>query len=349
MKSDDDVHIGQITEAIRQIIAYLREASIEDFARNNMLQDAILHQLEIAGRASRDLSLQFRQEHQRVACGQLFGIEDGVRTDVVNTEKPIDPSRSLADVESHHTKHSDMLEQGVEAWNEWRKQDRAVVPDLDGVNLQKAPLSSANLTRANLRDALLIEANLRDTDLTGANLSGANLSEADLTGASLSKADLTGASLSEADLTGASLSEADLTGANLSGANLYQTSLGRANLSKANLREADLTDAHVREANFTGANLTEANLSKADLIRANLTEANLSKANLTEANFIMATLTGANLREANLEGALNLTAAQLGETKTLYMAALPPDLLKDVMKRYPHRLKEPPPEAQSGE
>jgi hypothetical protein len=31
------------------------------------------------------------------------------------------------------------------------------------------------------------------------------------------------------------------------------------------------------------------------------------------------------------------------------MAALPPDLMTDVMKRYPHRLKEPPPEAQSGE
>ena len=104
MKTDDNIHINQIMKAIRQIVSYLLESSTDDLARNKMIQDAILRQLEIAGQASRSLSLLFRQQHQGVSCGQLLGIEDGAVAGITKREILIDSQKSLIDVESEHIK-----------------------------------------------------------------------------------------------------------------------------------------------------------------------------------------------------------------------------------------------------
>jgi uncharacterized protein YjbI with pentapeptide repeats len=55
------------------------------------------------------------------------------------------------------------LNQGVDAWNAWRRAGGAPEPDLGG----------ADLSKTNLRGAILIRANL-----TGAILAGADLSYA---------------------------------------------------------------------------------------------------------------------------------------------------------------------------
>jgi len=118
-------------------------------------------------------------------------------------------------------KHVDLLRQGVEVWNQWRKQHPEIQPDLSSANLPETILSRADLRR---------------TDLSGA----ANLHRANLSGANLYRADLGWAILSKADLSGAFLQGADLSGANLSEANLSEAELGRANLSGANLSAAKL-------------------------------------------------------------------------------------------------------------
>ena len=84
----------------------------------------------------------------------------------------------------------DLLKQGTEVWNTWRKQHPSLRPDLSeaslwGVNLTRADLSGADLSRASLRaadlsGATLSQTSLRDAYLMRANLSGANLSGADL-------------------------------------------------------------------------------------------------------------------------------------------------------------------------
>src|SRR6188472_2280748 len=86
--------------------------------------------------------------------------------------------------------HVALLKQGVEAWNEWRDENRDIRP-----NLREANLREANLRRANLR-----EANLNGANLGGANLSGANLREAKLCEANLIEANLSEANLREANL-----------------------------------------------------------------------------------------------------------------------------------------------------
>ena len=45
-----------------------------------------------------------------------------------------------------NTQHVDMLQEGVEVWNEWRKQNPAIRADLSGAMLQKTNLTGAILT-----------------------------------------------------------------------------------------------------------------------------------------------------------------------------------------------------------
>ena len=161
--------------------------------------------------------------------------------------------------------HLDLLRQGIIAWNQWRKDNPDIQPNLREVDLRQADLSGADLSEANLwgarfsgartRRAHLSKAPLRKVNRKWASLSGANLSSSRLRGARLSGVDLSGANLSGADLWGADLSEADLSGADLSG----------ADLSEADLRDADMSNANLSNAVLIGANLIRSNLSYAAL------------------------------------------------------------------------------------
>jgi len=109
--------------------------------------------------------------------------------------------------------HLEILQQGVEQWNKWRKEHLEIRPDLrkgelERANLHGAYLNEADLEKADLFRADLSHANLREAKLRRANLGGAYLNEADL-----EKADLFRADLDEANLTRAKLSGADFTGA----------------------------------------------------------------------------------------------------------------------------------------
>ena len=117
--------------------------------------------------------------------------------------------------------HLAILKQGVGVWNQWRRENPLIQPDLSEENLREADLSGADLSGADLHGVDLHGANLRKADLSGTDLSGANLNEADLSGANLSGAHLIGA-----DLIGSYLGGADLSGTDLGGANLERITVG---------------------------------------------------------------------------------------------------------------------------
>jgi len=190
-------------------------------------------------------------------------------------------------------KHLQIIRQGVDAWNEWRRKNPELRPNLRG---------------ADLHEADLYEADLSEADLSKANLTQANLGEANLSMASLCEADLRGANLYKAILTQANLYKADLCMVNLGEANLY-----KADLSKANLGGAVLTGAVFRGAKLCGADLKRVNLYNRNLSEADLSEADLSGAYLCVADLRGAVLRGANLSGADLSGA-HLDAAQLIST-----------------------------------
>jgi len=118
-----------------------------------------------------------------------------------------------------------LLKRSVAEWNEWRKENISIIPNLQYANLQNANLQSADLQNANLRGADLQNVNLR-------------------------RANLQGADLRDVDLRCANLQNANLRGADLQGADLRDVDLRCANLQNANLRGADLRDAYLQGADL---------------------------------------------------------------------------------------------------
>jgi uncharacterized protein YjbI with pentapeptide repeats len=197
--------------------------------------------------------------------------------------------------------HLAKLKEGVEAWNQWRKENPDVIPDMSRESLSHAELIGVNLRDAKLRKVDLSWADLGGATFRGADLSAANLRGAHLFRAFLREADLRGADLSEADLRGAQVIEANLSGANLSGARLTEANLSGSRLIETNLHRANLDGTHLR-----GADLSGARLSSAILIGTILEEANLTGCNVY----------GVSAWDVQLEGSIqsNLVATPPGQS-----------------------------------
>jgi hypothetical protein len=99
--------------------------------------------------------------------------------------------------------HLAVLQQGVETWNAWRRDNAGAAPDL-----RQADLGGRDLSRVDLRGAQLWRSRLAGTSLSRANLSGASFRLANLSGACLERANLRAA-----EFTGAELAATDLSNA----------------------------------------------------------------------------------------------------------------------------------------
>ncbi len=235
-----------------------------------------------------------------------------------------------------------LLQQGTQAWEEWRAEHLDEHPnltnaDLHGLDLRRMCLPLARLQGANLRGANLSEAEIQHANLWGAdlreaqlvgtqfdgsafvesNLNGANLTRANLPGttfqgAQLVRSILSGAYVEQAEFLGADLSHADLSAvmgkqagfqAILRGAVFRNADLLQANFSGADLESADLASATLRGATFSETNLRAADLSKAILTGSLLWNADLTDATLSDTDLTAANLGRAHLAGANLRGA----------------------------------------------
>jgi uncharacterized protein YjbI with pentapeptide repeats len=209
-------------------------------------------------------------------------------------------------------KHLDMIKSGHIRWNDWRKNNRNIIPDLSDVDLSNiGTLMDFNLVEANFKGANLEGLMVVGTFLMGANFEGANLIEIDLSEANLNQANLSHVRLDRAQLEStnlvgvtlnyANLSNANLKECNLSASSLVQANLNYANLSHAQLWSADLTNAQLIMAKLDGADLTEANLSNANLINADLRNVRLVQANLQECDIRGSRVFGISTWKLNLE------------------------------------------------
>ncbi len=139
----------------------------------------------------------------------------------------------------------EILKQGVDAWNKWRRENEAISIDLSRIDFEKANLDGVNFRSASVYKSNFCEASLMEADMNRADLYGTNLHKANLYHASVQRAKLSHADLSNADLRMARFNKTDFSKANLQGANLSGAVLEQAQFIDANLIDADLSNCFV--------------------------------------------------------------------------------------------------------
>ncbi|NTW83754.1 MAG: toll/interleukin-1 receptor domain-containing protein [Chlorobiaceae bacterium] len=127
--------------------------------------------------------------------------------------------------------HLEILRQGVEVWNSWRKEKPEIKPDLSNLALPNTDFHGIDFGKVNLRMG-----NLYGVNISGANLCNANLSLVRFGGANISNSNLTGADLQVADLRGTNLNNANLTSVNFSACNFDGANVKTANFKNAIFR-----------------------------------------------------------------------------------------------------------------
>ena len=168
--------------------------------------------------------------------------------------------------------HVEILYQGIEAWNDWRRRYPEIKPDLSRTDL-------TDLALYTYENEVMLTSNLRHTDLRGTNLTGVDMKAANLEYSKLQNAILREAIMSDVKLVGANLRGADLTGAAMPKANLrggdakgacfkqaylYGVYFENTNLCNVDFREADFEDVYIGEnVGSDGADLRGVDLTRA--------------------------------------------------------------------------------------
>jgi uncharacterized protein YjbI with pentapeptide repeats len=177
--------------------------------------------------------------------------------------------------------HLELLKQGTQAWNAWRRKHRGLRPDLSGDPVSDFEHQISMLATAVANEVMPGRAPPDEVGLSGLDLASADLHGCDLHAVNLSRANLMLANLRGADLRGANLSGAIMTSANLSKCDLRGATMNGAILRFATLKGAQLDGAMLRLCNLDRVDATGASLRGTDLSFTSLNEARLTRADLS--------------------------------------------------------------------
>lgn len=97
--------------------------------------------------------------------------------------------------------HLKILDQGVETWNNWRKSNPNVKPDLRLAKLINQNLKNANLSNSDLGGVDFTKSILYEVDFSGSYMAECNLTEVNMTLSNLRRATLWGANLHRANVS----------------------------------------------------------------------------------------------------------------------------------------------------
>ncbi len=232
--------------------------------------------------------------------------------------------------------HVEILKQGLEKWNTWRKEHPEIKPDLSGINFNiegdivlaycdfgdidftEVDFDLLNQCGMSLDDYVssfsgcelsLLDIDLRDVDLSGSSMEGLRVLNIDLRGANMNGAILSNTFFWKTDLTGATLTRADLCGAILCKTYLNEAiidrgaNLGATLIQDSELNHADFSGSRLEGACFRQVKLISATFCEADLREARFFDVNLRDADLSDSDLRGVTFNRADLKDANLTGA----------------------------------------------
>jgi uncharacterized protein YjbI with pentapeptide repeats len=206
----------------------------------------------------------------------------------------------------------------VTLWNNWRKNNPDVQPDLRhacfdecrlyGINLDNAILTGASFDGAHLLKATFNGARLTNSSFNfvyayGAEFKNAKCNNVAFERADLKETDFTSATLQKTEFRNADLEKARMREVNLKGAQMEYTILKSADLSTSNMEEIDLDNSNLEESNLTEVRMYNADARGVNFSGAVLRGADLRKTEFTGANLSSADLRGADIRDALVQGA----------------------------------------------
>ncbi len=149
---------------------------------------------------------------------------------------------------------------------------------------------------------------------------------------------MTKTNMSHVDLTGSNLNSSNFSHANAIECNFSGTRANQTNFENAKMNQANFEGAFASGANFKDTFLIKANFKNAFLIKSDFTNAYLMEADLSNCHLTGASFDEASLYKANLKGAEGITADQLKNVKTLYLAELDEDIKSEIQEKYPQLL-----------
>ena len=86
MIKDDFVYIEHILDCIRKINEYTQGLSIKEFSSNELVQDAVIRNIEIIGEASKKLSSDLKQTYYEIPWKEIAGMRDKLIHDYLGVD-----------------------------------------------------------------------------------------------------------------------------------------------------------------------------------------------------------------------------------------------------------------------
>jgi len=99
---DDLVYIEHIQSSIDRIRSYAEGFDYDSFLQNQVVQDAIVRQLEIIGEATKRISNQYRNKYPQIPWKVMAGMRDKLIHDYIDVDFRMVWSTTTVDIPELH-------------------------------------------------------------------------------------------------------------------------------------------------------------------------------------------------------------------------------------------------------
>jgi uncharacterized protein with HEPN domain len=83
---DDSVYVGHVLDAIDRIESYLHGVTEAEFLKTPLIQDGVIHQIQIIGEAAKRLSADFRGRTPTIPWQDIAGMRDKLVHDYIGVD-----------------------------------------------------------------------------------------------------------------------------------------------------------------------------------------------------------------------------------------------------------------------
>jgi len=86
---EDLVYIDHILQSITKISNYIGNMSQSDFEQNEMLQDAVIRNIEIIGEATKNISKKIKENNAHIPWKEMAGMRDKLIHDYLGVDTKV--------------------------------------------------------------------------------------------------------------------------------------------------------------------------------------------------------------------------------------------------------------------